>query len=269
MTSLSLSQSVVSMSAGGEPGVLDRGVVDQDDPAVVELRDPVDLAVDGQAIDRRLAVLGHVDAHLGDAVAQRLERALGDVGADDRAVHANDVGRVARGDRGQECLGVEVGLGELDRDVRVLLREDVIAGRRDLVRGALAGGRARDRLAAVLRADQERPADVGVAGRAGTRAAAAARAGRLAAGAGRCAARRGAGPARGRGRRAASSAAGRHDEDERKGRGESRGAAYGHRSSSGAPGRSRRDGGGAVAAGARPTTAGRMDCHRAAVSATA
>jgi hypothetical protein len=97
--------------SGQQVGV---GLDDLDD---VELRDAVDLAVEGDLAQGRLAEHTGVDALALDAVGQRDDRAAGGERADLVSVGVDDLRRFTRGDAGEELLDVEVTLYQVDLDV--------------------------------------------------------------------------------------------------------------------------------------------------------
>ena len=141
-----------------EAGIGHDLVVDDDGARVRELRDPVQRALVRGLLERRPLVLLEVDVLALDALRQRLERALGRVLGDLCAVEVDDVGHVARRERGEELLIVEAaprvvdaaadrGSGDVGARVRDLVAgtESVDVERRRLSEGTPDGRRVRER----------------------------------------------------------------------------------------------------------------------------
>src|SRR6185437_12489230 len=120
-----------------EPGVGDDVVVDDDGARVRELRDPVELALVRDLLERRGLILLEVDLLPGDALRQRLECALRRVLRDLGAVEVDDVRHVTRGERREELLVVEATTRVVDVAADRGGRE-ICARVRDLVAGAEA-----------------------------------------------------------------------------------------------------------------------------------
>jgi len=99
----------------------------------VELRDAVDVAVEGHLVERGLHEHAGVDALTLDAVLERKDRTACGERADLIAVGIDEIGRVPRGDGRQELLQIEVALGELHLDIRHGLLREVHPRRGDFV----------------------------------------------------------------------------------------------------------------------------------------
>ena len=108
-------------------------VVDDDDGDVEELRDAVDLVLELDGLDRRVAEVRHLDPGLRDAVVHRLDRALRREAADLAPVHVDQIGRVAAPDGREELLVIEPTLGAVESHLGVLLLELGDAARRDVI----------------------------------------------------------------------------------------------------------------------------------------